>query len=89
MRIFFYYSIIYSQILFVKTCNFGISNKNFPDTSFSTIKANIKKEPGQADEHVIELKFRVKLPDSAIDRERVKRHILENGILILRRIDQH
>lgn len=47
-----------------------------------------QREPIQIDERVIELKFRVKLPESAVDRERVKRHILENGLLVLRRIDR-
>lgn len=68
--------------------NFNFSFK-FLDNPYGTvkIKQEFKQEFVNADEHVIELKFRVKLPDSAVDRERVKRHILENGILVLRRID--
>lgn len=59
----------------------------FPDSPFGDVKLHIKREPVEADDRVIELTFRVKLPDSAVDRERVKRHILENGVLVLRRID--
>lgn len=60
----------------------------FPDSPCSgrdDVNAAVKREPVEQDGQVIELKFRVKLPDSAVDRDRFKRLILESGMLLLRR----